>query len=290
VVSTSGADATIWRLLGGHAVDRRLQNRATASAVAPGGTRAATGAAGGSVRVWTVEPASARPRLERTLRAKGRPVSALAFRGDGRELVAVAGKTTVLVWRLRDGALLHEVHAAAPVATAAVSPDGDRLVTTTGRTGQLWNLATGKLEHSLIGHVKPLTSAAFSPDGRWVVTTSFDRDARIWDAESGRPRWLLTGGGDYAVVSGADFSADGRWVVTAGPGWAGIWNVQSGRLLFFMKAHEPLLSTAAFTHRGWRIATGGGQVGKVETYDCRLCGTIDDLLTIARQRLASAQG
>jgi hypothetical protein len=31
-------------------------------------------------------------------------------------------------------------------------------------------------------------------------------------------------------------------------------------------------------------------VGKVETYDCRLCGTIDDLLTIARQRLASAQG
>jgi WD40 repeat protein len=295
VVSASGGDerpasATIWRLPGGRAVDRRLQKRATASAVAPGGTRAATGAAEGSVRVWSVGSASARPRLERTLRGKSGAVRALAFSRDGGELVAVAGTTNVLVWRTHDGALLHEVHAAAPVSTAAVSPDGGRLVTTTDRTGQLWDLATGKVEHSLVGHVKPLTSATFSPDGRWVVTTSFDRDARIWDAESGKPRWLLTGGGDYAVVSGADFSADGRWVVTAGPGWAGVWSVRDGRLLFFMKAHEPLLSRAAFSHHGWRIATGGGQVGKVETYDCRLCGTIDDLLTIARRRLASASG
>ena len=97
---------------------------------------------------------------------------------------------------------------------------------------------------------------------------------------------MLRGIADYAVVNDAAFSSDGRWVVTAGPGWAGFWNVRTGRLLFFVRAHEPLLQAGAFSPSGWRIGTVGAVDGRIETYDCELCGTLDDLVRLAKRRLA----
>ena len=89
------------------------------------------------------------------------------------------------------------------------------------------------------------------------------------------------------MVSGAAFSADGRWLVTAGPGVALVWDVATGRKLFGLNARDdPRLTSVAFSPHGWRIATGGIQ-GTVKTYDCRLCGTLDDLVRVAHDRLAN---
>jgi hypothetical protein len=45
------------------------------------------------------------------------------------------------------------------------------------------------------------------------------------------------------------------------------------------------LTAIALSPAGWKIAAGGAE-GTVKTYDCRLCGNIDDLVAVARQRLA----
>ena len=170
-------------------------------------------------------------------------------------------------------------------STASFSADGGRLVTGgSDAIAHIWDVESGKpVTPPLVGHRDLITSAAFSHNGRYVVTTSRDHDARIWDARTGR----LLGtplAGSYAQINSAAFSSDDRWVVTAGPAAAGIWDVSTGRRLLAVNGHDALTAVALSPH-GWRIAAGGLH-GSVKTYDCRICGNIDDLVALARQRLA----
>jgi hypothetical protein len=59
-----------------------------------------------------------------------------------------------------------------------------------------------RLYRHLDGHSGPVVSAAFSGDGKRVVTASFDKSARIWDAENGKEIAVLKGH-DGAVLSAA---------------------------------------------------------------------------------------
>ncbi|HEX4420822.1 MAG TPA: protein kinase [Kofleriaceae bacterium] len=71
-------------------------------------------------------------------------------------------------------------------------------------------------------------SAMFSPDGRQIVTTD-DRSAQIWDAATGRRRYLLP---HPDTVFHAAYSADGAMLATAGgDGAVRLWNAASGERL-----------------------------------------------------------
>ena len=100
---------------------------------------------------------------------------------------------------------------------------------------------------------------------------------------TGRLVWTFAG--SYAQINSAAFSSDDRWVVTAGPAATGIWDMESGRRLLAVNGRDHPLTAVALSPHGWRIAAGGDH-GTVKTYDCRLCGNIDDLVSVARQRLA----
>lgn len=282
-VVSAGTDGSvrIWRQGGRRPVSAfRAGNGTRAVALSTDGRIVAT-AAHGAVRVWTSDGRS----LQR-LRDVPRVIS-LSFSRDARQLAVVAGGgREVQIWDVRSAKRIRTLTSPhGRVVAASFSPDGQRIVTArTDRIARLWDARTGNpLGKPLVGHTKPLTFAAFSPNGRYIVTTSYDHDARIWDARTGRS--IATLRGHFAVVRSAAFSSDSRWVVTAGPGSAGVWDVRTGRALFFLNAHDTL-SAAAFSPHGWRIVTGG-MLGTVKTYDCRLCGNIGDLVSLARERLAN---
>jgi WD40 repeat protein len=221
----------------------------------------------------------------RTLRVLngGVPGRALSFSHDGQTLAVVGLDRKAHVWDLasrRQPRVFGE-----KVRAAAFSPDG-RLLATAGADARarIWNISSGKPALApLVGHHKRLNSVVFSPNGRYLATTSYDHDARIWDVRSGRSIWTLA---HNAVASDATFSADGRWLVTAGPNAAAVWDVATGRKLFGLNARDKRLTAVAFAPSGWRIASGG-LYGRVRTYDCRLCGRLDDLVALARSRLAN---
>jgi WD40 repeat protein len=223
--------------------------------------------------------------LVRTIR-QPTVVTAIAFSPDGTRLATAGTDGIGRVWPLSGGGPLVLGRRGRARTCVAFGPDG-KLVATSSRdsTATLWDAATGKLLRTLSGHKKDLTSVAFSPDGRLVLTASADRDARLWDAETAREvqllRWHL------GAVTDAEFSPDGRWIVTAAPASAQLWQPGTEAPLLPLGITGPSkpLTSAVFDPAG-RTVLVASEDGTVRTYRCVLCGDLDQLLGIARARLA----
>ena len=141
------------------------------------------------------------------------------FSPDGRVVVSGGGDGTGRVHDPVSGQLLATLVGHKQAITALdFSHDGTRLVTASGdRTARVWNpalwfaeRAMGKSTRSwssqltLVGHTAGLTLAEFSPDGCLVLTGSYDRDCRVWDAQTGE--CLVTHVGNRGAVNAARFA------------------------------------------------------------------------------------
>ena len=126
---------------------------------------------------------------------------------------------------------------------------------------------------SRIKHDDGVRSARFSPDGQRIVTASWDKTARIWDAQSGKP---LTDPFKHAgAVKSAWFSPDGQRIVTVFkvvtatedkdvPRYlARVWDAQSGRPLMEATKDNATVYSAQFSPDGKRIVTASGDVARV---------------------------
>jgi WD40 repeat protein len=133
---------------------------------------------------------------------------------------------------------------------------------------------------TLRGHRDRVTSVSFSRVGGLLATGSLDHDARIWDVATGEPVRVLQ---DNTAVHDAQFSPDGRWLITAA-NRAGLWDVRDGMIVLRLQGHAGTFTSATFDPTGHRVVTGGVD-GTVRTYECEICGGIDDLVALARDRL-----
>lgn len=94
----------------------------------------------------------------------------------------------------------------------AFSPDG-KLLITAGRDNEarLWDVKSGHLRDTFIGHTSWIWNAVFSPDSKYVLTASQDRTARLWNIATRRTLRVFPGHGD-AGVANAIFAPDGRTI------------------------------------------------------------------------------
>src|SRR5208283_1751889 len=113
------------------------------------------------------------------------------------------------------------------------------------------------IPHSLAtfqGHTGAVYSAVFSPDIRRVLTASWDKNARLWETESGE--LLATFQGHTGAVDSAVFSPDGRRVLTASRDkTAQLWEAESGKLLATFQGHTGAVYNAVFSPDGRRVLT-----------------------------------
>jgi WD40 repeat protein len=280
IVSFDGT-TRVWQFDGRLLRTFRGPTRIVLAAVGPNGRFVATADARGVVRLRDVGTG----RVLDTADVDAR-LTQLTFSGDGRHLLATGRDGVARLWRIGDGRLQaeHELrgHRKA-IAPAAFSPDGRRIVTAgIDHTARTWTVASGKPEHELVGHRKALTSATFSHDGRRLATTAEDQDARLWAVATGRPLYVLSG--HFGSVNDTAFTADDRWIVSAGGGGAKVFDTTTGQALYFPSTHDTLPLKVATSPTGWRIAVGGKD-GLVETFDCRLCGDLQQLLADASKKL-----
>ena len=121
---------------------------------------------------------------------KGKRVECLAAGKDGRVLVSGGYDQTLRVWNARTWECVRSIDNGTLPVKIAISNDGAFVLTNwddcmksrkpVSWRARVWNLRTGKLERSVVGHEFGVTAVAWGPDDRWFVTGSADKTTRVW--------------------------------------------------------------------------------------------------------------
>lgn len=141
-------------------------------------------------------------------------VQSLAFTPNGRQL-ASGGFRNVKFWN-RNDSLRHAEWptAAADIQALAVSADGQRAaVAQADGKLQVYDVASGKIVHSLASPAAPLASVAFSPDASRLVGGAVDGTVSVWNLADGAPLGQLR---SPSPVNAVTVVNEGRQIVTGG--------------------------------------------------------------------------
>jgi WD40 repeat protein len=223
-----------------------------AVAYRPDGKAIATADRFGVVQVWD---ADGRPLG--APRKHDHPVWCLAFRPDGRVLLAGGGKDSgeARLWDLEADKDLGAVTTPGPVTASSFAESGDRFLTVCPAEARLWRTETLEPASDPLRHQGELSAGVLSADGRTVLTGGADRIGRLWDADTGTIRAELKGhAGPILAVA---LSPDGRLAATAGQDrLARLWDANSGQPSGLPMPHQGPVRTIAFSPEGELLATG----------------------------------
>jgi len=130
------------------------------------------------------------------------------------------------------------------VRQVAFSPDGQQMTSACHDVAKIWQLADGKLLHTLGPFPAGFDNVEYSHAGATLVTFGGDGIARVWDARTGASRAELRHG---ALITFATFTPDDARIATSGDdGFARIWDVGAKRQLRAIQASNSLLLKKLF--------------------------------------------
>jgi WD40 repeat protein/tRNA A-37 threonylcarbamoyl transferase component Bud32 len=223
----------------------------TTVALSGDGTRALSGGADASVRVWDVAKGTGD-----VLAGHKAEVRRVAFFPGDRRAVSASADRTLLVWDLERRSRVRALEGhGARIDALAVSPDGGRIASAGGDLVlRLHDPASGR--EVARAELEPSTRIALSPDGKRALTAGADGVVRLRDAATWRAIHVLRG--HVGEVHAVAFSPDARSGASAGlDGVIRLWDLDSGRLAAELGGHGGGVHTLAFTPDGTRLVSGG---------------------------------
>jgi WD40 repeat protein len=214
---------------------------------------------------------------------------AVAVSRDGRHLLS-GGIGGGALWDVERASLLRRFpmdYQVSPGA-AALSPDGRyALIGTTGsQMGKpdktelrLFDVASGEVVRSLVGHKIPVRTVAFGPDGRVALTGSQGPDLAggsrnlvgeliLWDVGTGQAIRRFDTTKDSTSIA---FSMDGRRAITGSAGKPPfgpiLWDVETGKEIRHFEGHQVPVFAVAFGpgDRTVLSASGDASVSQSDT-------------------------
>jgi WD40 repeat protein len=172
------------------------------------------------IKRWKSSDGSAGSPADNRVTAQVGPISTLAISANeavvatiGTPVSGSADIKTISLFRTSDGALLRYIDfGPMGLAGLALSPDGKHVVGADHDQLRIWNVATGKLEHThaVSGRSSNYLPVAYSPDGTAIAFSGDDRflDVNLWHPATDTVT-MISGG----PASALQFLPDGRLVI-----------------------------------------------------------------------------
>jgi WD40 repeat protein len=205
----------------------------------------------GTLRLWSV--ANGKELL--ALRHDA-GVHSAAFSPDGRSVLSGGADRRIRLWSASDGKLLSDMQ----VRTSAtnnviVSRDERRLLLGNGSAVEQWDLASGRMEGTMLRHRMHITSMAFSPDDKRVMSRG--GEVIVWEAASGRVLHRLHASGNGpAEWNGHHVAA------TDDRGGVVVWDAATGKELHTLRGDGEQIFDLALSPDGRRLVVGGGRIAR----------------------------
>src|SRR5262249_10162410 len=158
---------------------------------------------------------------------------------DSSSVAVVGANGTFDLWMLNGDYptdLFQNIEPVEKVQRVVYAPNAKSLLTggvdKSGYFGiaRLWNLQTGKLEHTLTAHKYQIIALAYAPNSRSLLTGSYDTTARLWDADSGNLLHIFSEHKEGIIA--ASFAPNSNVFLTASLDHTiRIWDADSGKTL-----------------------------------------------------------
>ncbi len=249
------ADQTVrvWQIPDGTETSRLTLTNANITSVcfSPDSSLVAAAVGDQTVQIWQTHEGN----QQHTLVGHTQTIKSQAFSPDGTLLATGADDETVRVWRVADGTLLHTLRHTDWVRAVAFSPDGTMLAVGS-QDVWLWDVATGKLRHTLKRHPDYVQSISFAPDGTTLASGSWNGTVRLWQVANGeRLRTLRER--DTGTLLRVGFVPDGATLIAVSHDkMVRFWRMEHGVRPRTLKGYKGTLLDVAFSPNGERLAAG----------------------------------
>lgn len=128
-------------------------------------------------------------------------VVGVAFHPRGTQVISADDGGLLMIWRPKDGAILHKIVTPSPINHVALSPDGALIATAHGSeralkdsTLRLWNSQTGEMVREITELTDWVLHVTFSPDGNTVLASDYANRVAGWSIIGGEMVLDLPGG------------------------------------------------------------------------------------------------